>query len=67
MGAISGRTIGVRLSCMTRYFCIDKAKKRLGYKPLIGLREGLKKAVEGCISRRREQNAVILDTNKEKQ
>lgn len=45
----------VRLSCMTRYFCIDKAKRRLGYKPLVGLRDGLRQAVEDCLSRRKEQ------------
>ncbi|RAH75436.1 C-3 sterol dehydrogenase/C-4 decarboxylase family protein [Aspergillus aculeatinus CBS 121060] len=42
----------VRLSCMTRYFCIDKAKTRLGYRPVVGLEEGLQRAVEDCLSRR---------------
>ncbi|KAF2126703.1 C-3 sterol dehydrogenase/C-4 decarboxylase family protein [Dothidotthia symphoricarpi CBS 119687] len=42
----------VRLSCMTRCFCVDKAKKRLGYRPLVGLEEGLKQAVEDCVRRR---------------
>lgn len=42
----------VRLSCMTRYFCVDKAKRRLGYKPIVGLRDGLKRAVDDCVSRR---------------
>lgn len=41
----------VRLSCMTRYFSIEKAKKRLGYQPLVGLEEGLKPAVEDCVRR----------------
>lgn len=48
----------VRLSCMTRYFCIDKAKKRLGYKPIVGLRDGLKQAVEDCLSRRKAEHDV---------
>ncbi|KAK6819848.1 hypothetical protein RU639_007153 [Aspergillus parasiticus] len=43
----------VRLSCMTRYFSIDKAKKRLGYKPLVGLEDGLRQAVEDCVLRRK--------------
>ncbi|RAL11845.1 C-3 sterol dehydrogenase/C-4 decarboxylase family protein [Aspergillus homomorphus CBS 101889] len=42
----------VRLSCMTRYFCIDKAKSRLGYRPVVGLEEGLQRAVEDCMGRR---------------
>ncbi|RAH50582.1 C-3 sterol dehydrogenase/C-4 decarboxylase family protein [Aspergillus brunneoviolaceus CBS 621.78] len=42
----------VRLSCMTRYFCIDKAKTPLGYRPVVGLEEGLQRAVEDCLSRR---------------
>ncbi|KAK7745315.1 erg26, C-3 sterol dehydrogenase [Cytospora paraplurivora] len=33
-------------SCMTRYFCIDKAKRRLGYKPLVSLEEGLRRSVK---------------------
>ena len=41
----------VRLSCMTRYFCVDKAKSRLGYKPMVGLKDGLKRAVDDCVSR----------------
>ncbi|KAJ5198472.1 C-3 sterol dehydrogenase/C-4 decarboxylase family protein [Penicillium cinerascens] len=58
----------VRLSCMTRYFCIDKAKKRLGYKPLVGLEEGLKKAVEDCVRRRNlEQGTATADMNDVKQ
>jgi sterol-4alpha-carboxylate 3-dehydrogenase (decarboxylating) len=43
----------VRLSCMTRHFCIDKAKKRLGYKPLVKLEEGVKRGVEDCMRRRK--------------
>jgi sterol-4alpha-carboxylate 3-dehydrogenase (decarboxylating) len=44
--------IKVRLSCMTRYFCVDKAKRRLGYKPIVGLKDGLKRAVDDCASQR---------------
>ncbi|KEQ78828.1 NAD(P)-binding protein [Aureobasidium pullulans EXF-150] len=41
----------VRLSCMTRYYSITKAKQRLGYKPVVGMREGLRRAVEDCLRR----------------
>lgn len=41
----------VRYSCMTRYYCIDKAKTRLGYKPIIGLKEGVQRAVRDIIRR----------------
>lgn len=53
----------VRLSCMTRYFCIDKAKKRLGYKPLVGIDEELRKGVEDCMRRRNTQQSVDVDTH----
>lgn len=33
-------------SSMTRYFDISKAKRRLGYKPLVPLDEGVKRAVK---------------------
>ena len=32
-------------SCMTRYYNINKAKERLGYKPLVPLEEGIRRAV----------------------
>ena len=41
----------VKFSCMTRYYNIDKAKKRLGYRPVIGIAEGLKRAVADCVRR----------------
>ncbi|KAK4237859.1 sterol-4-alpha-carboxylate 3-dehydrogenase, decarboxylating [Achaetomium macrosporum] len=33
-------------SCMTRYYDISKAKKRLGYKPLVPLDEGVRRSVK---------------------
>ncbi|KAK4201284.1 putative sterol-4-alpha-carboxylate 3-dehydrogenase [Triangularia verruculosa] len=33
-------------SCMTRYYDISKAKKRLGYKPLVSLDEGVRRSVK---------------------
>lgn len=37
-------SLGLRFGCMTRTFCIDKAKKRLGYKPLVNMEEGIIRA-----------------------
>ena len=41
----------VKYSCMTRYFCIDKAKKRLGYAPVVGLEEGVRRGVKDVLAR----------------
>lgn len=49
----------VRRSCMTRYFCIDKARRRLGYGPLVRLGEGLRYAVEDCVGRRGEARSFV--------
>ncbi|EAW20260.1 C-3 sterol dehydrogenase/C-4 decarboxylase family protein [Aspergillus fischeri NRRL 181] len=57
----------VRLSCMTRYFCIDKAKKRLGYKPLVGLEDRLRTAVEDCLRRRMAAQSTPLNPSKGKE
>ncbi|PMD26722.1 sterol-4-alpha-carboxylate 3-dehydrogenase like protein [Hyaloscypha hepaticicola] len=35
----------VRFSCMTRYYDCSKAKRRLGYKPIVSLQEGIQRAV----------------------
>lgn len=35
----------VKYSCMTRYYDVGKAKKRLGYVPIVGLEEGIKRGV----------------------
>lgn len=50
-GAPSLDRTKVRFSCMTRYYSIDKAKRRLGYKPVVSYDEGLKRAVADCIRR----------------
>lgn len=39
----------VKFSCMTRYFDIDKAKSRLGYRPVIGLQAGIERAVRDIL------------------
>lgn len=36
----------VNYSSMTRYFNIDKARKRLGYEPLVGMQEALARTME---------------------
>lgn len=36
--------VGIRYSCMTRTYCIDKAKQRLGYKPRVSLQEAIERA-----------------------
>ena len=41
----------VRYTCMTRYFNINKAKRRLGYRPLVGLEEGVRKGVADALYR----------------
>lgn len=57
----------VRLSCMTRYFCIDKAKKRLGYAPLISLDDALIRGVEDCVQRQEARCDVLAPGAKQKQ
>ncbi|KAF9729818.1 3-beta hydroxysteroid dehydrogenase/isomerase [Paraphaeosphaeria minitans] len=57
----------VRLSCMTRYFCIDKAKNRLGYRPLVSLEEGLRQGVEDCMRRRNAEQSAHVNTKGVKQ
>ena len=34
----------IRFSCMTRTYCIDKAKRRLGYKPRVSMQEGIRRS-----------------------
>lgn len=41
----------VRYTCMTRYYNIEKAKKRLGYAPLVGLQEGIRRGVADALYR----------------
>ncbi|KAF6800929.1 sterol-4-alpha-carboxylate 3-dehydrogenase [Colletotrichum sojae] len=36
----------VRLTCMSRWYVIDKAKERLGWEPQVGNEEGVRRAVE---------------------
>ncbi|KAI4152833.1 MAG: hypothetical protein L6R39_001728 [Caloplaca ligustica] len=36
---------GIRYSCLTRTYRIDKAKERLGYKPSVSIEEGIWRGV----------------------
>ncbi|KAK3487362.1 3-beta hydroxysteroid dehydrogenase/isomerase family-domain-containing protein [Neurospora crassa] len=40
-------------SCMTRYYDISKAKKRLGYKPLVPLDEAVKRSVKWTLEQQK--------------
>jgi sterol-4alpha-carboxylate 3-dehydrogenase (decarboxylating) len=59
------RTV-VRLACMTRWFCIDKAKKGLGYEALVSLDGALVAGVEDCIRRREDAKRVLEKEGKVK-
>ena len=41
----------VQYTCMTRYFNIDKAKNRLGYAPIVGMQEGVRRGVRDALYR----------------
>ncbi|KAF2859627.1 hypothetical protein K470DRAFT_218780 [Piedraia hortae CBS 480.64] len=41
----------VKYTCMTRYYNIDKAKTRLGYRPVVKLSEGIERGVRDALYR----------------
>lgn len=41
----------VTYATLTRYFTIDKAKRRLGYRPIVSLEEGIRNAVRDALYR----------------
>ncbi|RYP42955.1 hypothetical protein DL770_011997 [Monosporascus sp. CRB-9-2] len=41
-------------SCMTRYYDISKAKRRLGYKPLVNLSEGVRRSVQWTLEQEKK-------------
>lgn len=49
----------VKYSCMTRYYDIGKANKRLGYVPIVGLEEGVKRGVAWFEEREREEKEKV--------
>ena len=46
---------GIRYSCLTRTYRIEKAKARLGYKPAVTIREGIKRGVGWWLANRKEK------------
>jgi sterol-4alpha-carboxylate 3-dehydrogenase (decarboxylating) len=44
----------VRLSVMTRYYNISKAKQRLGYYPIVKLEDGIRKGVKAWLDKEAE-------------
>ncbi|KAI9698345.1 MAG: erg26, C-3 sterol dehydrogenase [Bogoriella megaspora] len=48
-----------RYSCMARYHSVDKARRRLGYKPLVGLEEGIRRGVEDLVGKDKLQAAGL--------
>lgn len=47
----------ITMSCMTRYYNINKAKQRLGYKPIFTLREGAERSVKWILDQRKAAEA----------
>jgi sterol-4alpha-carboxylate 3-dehydrogenase (decarboxylating) len=45
----------VKFSCMTRYYDCGKAKRRLGYAPLVGLQEGIERAVQAYLIEKKSE------------
>lgn len=42
-------------SCMTRYYDISKAKRRLGYKPLVSLADGVRRSVKWTLEQEKDK------------
>jgi sterol-4alpha-carboxylate 3-dehydrogenase (decarboxylating) len=42
-------------SCMTRYYDISKAKRRLGYEPLVSLDDGVKRSVRWTLEQEKKE------------
>jgi sterol-4alpha-carboxylate 3-dehydrogenase (decarboxylating) len=45
-------------SCMTRYYDITKARKRLNYEPLVSLEEGIRRGVRWSLEQEKEKAAL---------
>lgn len=48
----------VKYSCITRYYDITKAKKRLGYKPIYGLGAGIQETVDWFLEEKKKGKLV---------
>ena len=44
----------ITYSCMTRYYDITKARRRLGYEPLVKLSDGVKRAVDWTLAQQQK-------------
>ncbi|KAI9847168.1 MAG: erg26, C-3 sterol dehydrogenase [Sclerophora amabilis] len=47
----------VNYACITRYYSCDKAKRRLGYEPITGLEEGIRRGVTWALKREEQEEA----------
>ena len=56
----------VKYSSMTRYFSCDKAKKRLGYTPIVDLQEGLQRCVASFVQREQTEGVKITLASEKK-
>jgi sterol-4alpha-carboxylate 3-dehydrogenase (decarboxylating) len=54
----------VRFSVMTRYYSVAKAKQRLGYAPIMGLEEGIRRGVQDCLERQALEKATPAEKKK---
>ena len=46
---------GIRYSCLNRTYRIEKAKTRLGYKPSVSLKEGIRRGVDWWLTEKRKK------------
>lgn len=56
----------VNYSAMTRYFSMEKARKRLGYEPIFSMEEGLERAMKWLLSNEEARTGVPAQEVKEK-
>lgn len=52
-------------SSMTRYYNINKAKERLGYRPIVSLEEGVNRAVQWCLEDNKQLGAAAAARKKQ--
>ncbi len=45
---------GIKFSCMTRYYSCKKAKERLGYRPLVAMKDAMSRSVEDHLESRKK-------------
>ncbi|CAI4216768.1 unnamed protein product [Parascedosporium putredinis] len=62
LGFLSERIV---YSSMTRYYNINKAKERLGYRPIVSLEEGVNRAVQWCLEDNKQLGAAAAARKKQ--